>query len=237
MTSEHIVKAFDDQLKRLNNVIAEMGGLAELQLSEAIVAMLRRDTERALRVTATDVRIDEMEAAVDQQALSILALRQPMARDLREIIGALKTSAMLERIGDYAKNVAKRTVVLAEMPPIASVQTVARLGNLALELLKDVLDAYISRDSDKAQALRLRDKEVDALYTSIFRELLTYMMEDPRSITSCTHLLFIAKNFERIGDHTTNIAEVVAFLVEGRAPLDERPKDDASSFTVVQPRP
>ncbi len=237
MTSEHIVKAFDDQLKRLNNVIAEMGGLAELQLSEAIVAMVRRDTERALRVTGTDVRIDEMEAAVDQQALSILALRQPMARDLREIIGALKTSAMLERIGDYAKNVAKRTVVLAEMPPIASVQTVARLGNLALELLKDVLDAYLSRDSDKAQSLRLRDKEVDALYTSIFRELLTYMMEDPRSITSCTHLLFIAKNFERIGDHTTNIAEVVAFLVEGRAPLDERPKDDASSFTVVQPRP
>ncbi len=237
MTSEHIVKAFDDQLKRLNNVIAEMGGLAELQLSEAIVAMVRRDTERALRVTGTDVRIDEMEAAVDQQALSILALRQPMARDLREIIGALKTSAMLERIGDYAKNVAKRTVVLAEMPPLASVQTVARLGNLALELLKDVLDAYLSRDSDKAQALRLRDKEVDALYTSIFRELLTYMMEDPRSITSCTHLLFIAKNFERIGDHTTNIAEVVAFLVEGRAPLDERPKDDTSSFTVVQPHP
>lgn len=236
MSSEHIVKAFDEQLKRLDNIIAEMGGLAELQLSEAILAMVRRDTERALKVTGTDARIDEMEAAVDQQAISMLALRQPMAKDLREIIGALKTSAMLERIGDYAKNVAKRTVVLVEMPPVPSAQTVARLGNLALELVKDVLDAYLSRDSDKAQALRMRDKELDALYTSIFRELLTYMMEDPRSITSCTHLLFIAKNFERIGDHATNIAEVVNFLVEGRIPLDERPKEDASSFTVVQPQ-
>jgi len=142
---------------------------------------------------------------------------------------------MLERIGDYAKNVAKRTAVLVEMPPVPSAQTAARLGVLAQQMIKDVLDAYIARDADKAEIVRNRDKELDALYTSIFRELLTYMMEDPRSITACTHLLFIAKNIERIGDHATNIAEVVVFLVHGRPPIDQRPKDDITSFTVLQP--
>jgi phosphate transport system protein len=235
MTSEHIVKSYDEQLRRLENLIAEMGGLAEVQLSEAIAAITRREVDQAARVAATDSRIDELERQVDQQVVGMLALRQPMAQDLREIIGALKAANMLERIGDYAKNVAKRTVALAEMPPVPSAQTAARLGHLAQDMIKDVLDAYIARDVDKAEAVRRRDNELDSLYTSIFRELLTYMMEDPRSITACTHLLFIAKNFERIGDHATNIAEVVEFLVKGTLQFEERPKEDASSFTVVQP--
>ncbi len=236
MASEHIVKSFDDQLKRLENLIAEMGGLAEMQLAEAIEAMSLRDLERAARITAGDQRIDDLEMLVDQEAISLLALRQPMARDLREIVGALKAASMLERIGDYAKNVAKRTAVLVEMPPVPSAQTVVRLGSLAQEMIKDVLDAYIARDAEKAESVRHRDKELDALYTSIFRELLTYMMEDPRSITACTHLLFIAKNIERIGDHATNIAEVVVFLVHGHTPTDQRPKDDITpSFTLLQP--
>ncbi|MBK8175052.1 MAG: phosphate signaling complex protein PhoU [Rhodospirillales bacterium] len=233
MTSEHIVKSFDDQLKRLENLIAEMGGLAEVQLAKAIDAMSKRDLERAARITADDQRIDDLELLVDQEAVAMLALRQPMAKDLREIIGALKTAGMLERVGDYAKNVAKRTAALVEMPPVPSAQTVVRLGKLAQEMIKDVLDAYIARDLEKAELVRQRDKELDALHTSIFRELLTYMMEDPRNITACTHLLFIAKNIERVGDHATNIAEVVGFLVHGRAPSDERPKDDVTSFTVL----
>jgi phosphate transport system protein len=234
MTSEHIVKSFDDQLKRLENLIAEMGGMAEVQLAAAIDAMSRRDLERAARITAADQRIDDLEALVDQEVVAMLALRQPMAKDLREIVGALKAASMLERIGDYAKNVAKRTAALVEMPPVPSAQTVVRLGKLAQEMIKDVLDAYIARDADKADRVRQRDKELDALHTSIFRELLTYMMEDPRNITACTHLLFIAKNIERIGDHATNIAEVVVFIVHGRS-SGQRPKEDVTSFTVVQP--
>ena len=235
MGSEHIVKSFDDQLKRLENLIAEMGGLAEVQLAEAIGAMKARDLERAARITTADQKIDDLEVLVDQEAVAMLALRQPMARDLREIVGALKAASMLERVGDYAKNVAKRTAALVEMPPVPSAQTVVRLGYVAQEMIKDVLDAYIARDPDKAELVRNRDKELDALHTSIFRELLTYMMEDPRNITACTHLLFIAKNIERIGDHATNIAEVVLFIVHGRSPSEQRPKDDVTSFTVVQP--
>jgi len=235
MASDHIVKSFDEELKRLENLIAEMGGLAEVQLADAIEAMSKRDLEQAERITAADQRIDDLELLVDQEAIALLALRQPMAMDLREIVGALKAAGMLERIGDYAKNVAKRTAVLVEMAPVPSAQTVVRLGGLAQEMIKDVLDAYIARDADKAELVRQRDKELDALHTSIFRELLTYMMEDPRSITACTHLLFIAKNIERIGDHATNIAEVVEFLVNGRVPADERIKEDVASFTLIKP--
>jgi len=235
MTSDHIVKSFDDQLNRLEHTIAEMGGLAESQLTEAIDALLKRDSDKAAQVAAADARIDDMETEVDQLAVNLLALRQPMASDLRAIVCALKTSAIIERIGDYAKNVAKRTAALAEVPPVPPAFPVARLGRVAQEMIKDVLDAYVSRDVEKADMVRERDKELDTLYTSIFRELLTYMMEDPRNITSCTHLLFVAKNIERIGDHTTNIAENVHFLVHGRFPLDERQKDDSSSFAVVRP--
>ena len=233
MNSEHIVRSFDDQLRRLENLIAEMGGLAEAQLADAIDAMSKRDLEKAARITADDQRIDDLEMLVDQEAIAMLALRQPMAKDLREIVGALRAASMLERIGDYAKNVAKRTAALVETPAVPSAQTVVRLGMLAQEMIKDVLDAYIARDAEKADLVRQRDKELDALHTSIFRELLTYMMEDPRNITACTHLLFIAKNIERIGDHATNIAEVVIFVVQGRTPGDQRPKEDVTSFTVL----
>lgn len=235
MASDHIVKSFDDQLNRLNNVIAEMGGLAEIQLSEAMEALKRRDTEKAIEVASGDQRIDDLESEVDHLAVSLLALRQPMATDLREVIGALKVSSMIERVGDYAKNVAKRTSALAEVPPVPSAFTVARLGRLTQEMFKEALDSYISRDLVKSDITRNRDEEADALYTSIFRELLTYMMEDPRNITSCTHLLFVAKNLERVGDHATNIAEMTHFLVHGKAPEGERANNDESSFTVVRP--
>jgi phosphate transport system protein len=235
MTSQHIVKSFDEQLNKLDNTIAEMGGLAEHQLAEAIDALVRRDVEKAAAVAAADIRIDRLESIVDQNAVALLALRQPMATDLRMVISALKTSGIIERIGDYAKNVAKRTLVLAELPPVPPGASIARLGALAQRMFKDVLDAYSARDVEKADLVRLRDKEVDALYTSIFRELLTYMMEDPRNITPCTHLLFIAKNMERVGDHATNIAENIHYMVRGEVFSEERPKSDESAFAVVTP--
>ncbi len=235
MTTEHIVKSFDEELNRLDGIIAEMGGLAEAQLADAIEVLATRDAEKASRVVTNDKRIDTLESEVDAQAQRMLALRQPMADDLRVVIVALKTSAVIERIGDYAKNVAKRTVALAQMPPIGPSRTIARMGRLVQEMIKNVLDAYLARDLAKADDVRVRDEEVDALYTSVFRELLTYMMEDPRNITPCTHLLFAAKNIERIGDHATNIAENVHFLITGEVLEDDRPKGDATSFTVVQP--
>jgi len=235
MPSEHIVKSFDEALNRLDNIIAEMGGLAEAQLAEAIDVLVRRDGERAARIVDADSRIDALENEVDHQAVALLALRQPMADDLRVVISALKTSGIIERIGDYAKNVAKRTMTLSQLPPMSAAFTVARLGRLSQEMVKEVLDAYVARDVEKAELVRQRDEEVDALYTSLFRELLTYMMEDPRNITPCTHLLFVAKNLERIGDQATNIAEHVVFLVGGRTLAEDRPKGDNSSFTVVGP--
>ena len=235
MAMDHTVKSFDEQLNRLHNKIAEMSGLAEHQLAEAISALVHRDGERAAVVAGGDTRIDALENEVDHLAVLLIALRQPMGEDLRCVIAGLKNAAIIERIGDYAKNVAKRTGALVEMPPMPPATTVARLGNLAQAMIKDVLDAYLERDAEKAEMVRRRDAEVDALYTSIFRELLTYMMEDPRNITACTHLLFIAKNIERIGDHATNIAENVIFLVDGKAPTDQRTKGDQSSYTVIAP--
>ncbi len=233
---EHTVRSFDEKLNQLDSAIAEMGGLVEHQLARALDALLRRDAERAAQVTASDGGIDRREQEVDQHVIALLALRQPMAADLRTVISALKTAAILERIGDYAKNVAKRTAALAEMPPVPPATTVVRLGGLVQAMLTDVLDAYGTRDVEKAEQIRDRDAEVDALYTSLFRELLTYMMEDPRNITACTHHLFIAKNLERVGDHATNIAENLLFLVRGRQTLSERPKNDESSYTVLAPR-
>lgn len=235
MASEHTVKAFDEQLKRLDHLIAEMGGLAETQLANAIEALIKRDSESASRVVGIDMRLDELELEVDHHTVMLLALRQPMASDLREIIAALKTANILERIGDYAKNVAKRTGTLVEMPPVPPSLTIGRLGRLAQEMVKDVLDAYLARDVEKANMVRERDKELDALYTSLFRELLTYMMEDPRNITACTHLLFVAKNLERVGDHATNIAEITHFLVKGTVPTTQRPQDDETYFAVAEP--
>ncbi len=233
--SEHIVKSFDDELKQLNQVIAQMGGLAEAQLQMAIDALARRDTATAQEAVASDARINQLETQVDAMAVRMLALRQPMAQDLREVVAALKISGAIERIGDYAANVAKRVLTLSQLPPVRPLHAIPRMGRLTQELLKEVLDAYIEHDAEKAVRVWERDEEVDEMYTSLFRELLTYMMEDPRNITPCTHLLFIAKNIERIGDHATNIAETIHFLVRGKPLEAVRPKGDKSSFAVVTP--
>lgn len=231
---EHIVSSFEKELKGLDNMIARMGGLAESQLANAIDALVTRDGHRAAEIVTGDKQIDILEEQLADQTIRMLALRQPMADDLRAVIVALKVSSLIERIGDYGKNVAKRTVALSQTPPIEATKTIRTMGNLVQDMIKDVLDAYIHRDVQRADDVRLKDEEVDHLHTSLFRELLTYMMEDPRNITTCTHLMFVAKNIERIGDHATNIAENIHFLVTGHVPEDERPKEDNSSYTVVR---
>jgi phosphate transport system protein len=233
--ADHIVKSFDNELNDLNIALAQMGGLVEAQVADAIKALIKRDTELAARVVSQDKRVDAFEDEVDSRSVRLLALRQPMAEDLRIVIVALKVSADLERIGDYAKNVAKRTTALIEHPAPTSIHTVRRMATIAQGMIKSVLDAYADRDEAKARDVIARDEEVDALHTSLFRDLLTYMMEDPRNITPCTHLLFIAKNIERIGDHATNIAENVLFLVSGELVTGERQKDDAASVVSVTP--
>jgi phosphate transport system protein len=233
MSSEHIVKSFDDELKRLSQMVAQMGGLAEAQLQTAIEALVGRDAEQAASVVQSDARIDQIERQIGAQTIRMLALRQPMARDLREVIAALKISSDIERIGDYAANVAKRAIALTQSPPMRPVGGIARMGRLVQQIIKETLDAYSAHDAEKAVAAWKRDQEVDDMYNSIFRELLTYMMEDPRNIGPSTHLVFIAKNIERIGDHTTNVAEIVHFLVRGEDIAETRPKNDKTSFTVV----
>ena len=235
MASEHIIKSYDEELDRLNRIIVEMGGLAETQLAAAIEAVVRRDAELAANVIEGDHKVDQLERELDSLAVRLLALRQPMARDLREIVVALKIASDLERICDYAANVAKRSIALSQAPPIQPVYALPRMGRLALLLVKDVIDAYVERDPDKALAVWNRDEELDEMYASIFREFLTYMMEDPRNIGACTHLLFMAKNIERIGDHATNIAENLYYLVHGTPLTQARPKGDNSSIQVVAP--
>jgi phosphate transport system protein len=236
MATEHIIKSYDEELRRLNNTITQMGGLGESQLAAAIEAVVKRDSELAARVVEGDARVDQLEREVDGLVVRLLALRQPMARDLREILAALRIASDLERICDYAANVAKRSIVLNQSPPVKPVYTLPRMVRLAQALTKDVLDAYVARDADKALVVWARDEELDEMYSSLFRELLTYMMEDPRNITACTHLLFMAKNVERIGDHATNIAETVYFLVNGTPLTQMRPKRDNSAETIIAPR-
>ena len=236
MPTDHIVKSFDNELQQLDNCIAQMGGLAEAQLADAMGALVKRDTELAERIAAKDERIDALEHEVHERIVRLLALRQPMARDLRAVVAALRIATDIERIGDYAKNVAKRTIALTDAPPQSATLTIARLGKLVQGMIKNVLDAYIERDVDKAADVRRADQEVDQLHTSLFRELLTYMMEDPRNITSCTHLLFVAKNVERVGDHATNIAEAVHFLVRGEEP-EARAKIDQASIAALDTKP
>tara|TARA_A100001037_G_scaffold166416_2_gene149684 strand:+ start:3092 stop:3808 length:717 start_codon:yes stop_codon:yes gene_type:complete len=230
MQHEHTVKSFDDELKQLDSMIAEMGGMAEANLAGAVDAMVRRDTESALVIKKADKKIDALEIEIDDHAVRILALRQPMADDLRAVIVALKTAAVIERIGDFAKNIAKRTQALSQCPDLGAAKTIKRMAGMAQNMMTDVLDAYVTRDADKADEVRLRDEELDSLYTSLFRELLTYMMENPKNITASTHLMFAAKNIERIGDHATNIAENVHFLVHGQMPEEPRPKGDGSVY-------
>jgi len=236
MVSEHTVKSFDEELNLLDSKIAEMGGLVEAQVAEAIKALVTRDGDLATRVMVQDKRIDELEHQINVLTVRMLARRQPMADDLRTAIAALKIATDLERIGDYAVNLSKRILVLTQAAPMVSVPTIARMGRLVQGMIKNVLDSYVNRDADKAVDVRNQDRDVDQLHTSLFRELLTYMMESPQNITPCTHLLFVAKNIERMGDHATNIAENVVFMIRGEAPTDRRPTgDDSSSVTLVKP--
>jgi phosphate transport system protein len=232
MGSEHTVRSFDEELKQLTMTISRMGGLAEAQISGAIQAIIKRDAELAATVVEGDRKIDDFEREIDDRAVHMLALRQPMAGDLRAIVGALRIAADVERIADYAANVAKRAIALSQMAPVRPVHQLPRMGRIVQDMMNDVLDAYLERDVEKAIAVWNRDEELDEMYSSLFRELLTYMMEDPRNITASTHLLFIAKNIERIGDHVTNIAETVHFLVTGEPLRDARPKGDFTSFVT-----
>jgi len=237
MSSEHLIKGYDEELRRLNNIITEMGGLTESQLATAIDAVVERDSELAASVVEADAQVDQLQRELDNLALRLLALRQPVARDLREIFSALKIASDLERMCDYAANIAKRSIALDLAPPAQPVYALPRMAHLAQVLVKDVIDAYVARDADKAYAVWMRDEELDEMYASLFRELLTYMMEDPRNIGPSTHLLFMAKNIERIGDHATNIAEDLYYLVHGIPLTQKRPKGDTSSLNVVQPGP
>jgi len=231
--TEHTVKSFGEQLEALSALVAQMGGLAEAQFAAAIEAIARRDSVAAERAVGGDARIDEIQQEIEERALKLLALRQPMAVDLRETLAAIKTAGELERIGDLAKNIAKRALVLNREPPIRLTQSLARMGKAAQNQLKQVLDAFTSRNAEEAEAVCNRDGEIDEIYNSLFRALLTYMMEDPRTIGLCTHLLFVAKNIERCGDHCTNIAEVVYHMVRAGHLANNRPKADTTSETAV----
>src|SRR5213075_2299397 len=221
-------------LQELARLVAEMGGLAEKQVADAVDALAQRDIDRAQRTVAADPEIDALQAEIEEKAVLTIARRQPMAVDLREIVGALRVSNDLERIGDLAKNIAKRVIAIgSEFHPHKVIRGVEHMADLVLTQLKDVLDAYARQDVTKALAVWRSDEAVDAVNNSLFRELLTYMMEDPRNITFCTHLLFCAKNIERMGDHATNIAETVHYIVEGRSLPDERPKNDLTSLAKL----
>lgn len=228
---EHTVKSFSEELASLSAAVAHMGGLAEQQLAQAVQAISRRDSGLAEKTIADDTLIDELEVQIETDSVRVLALRQPMAQDLREVVSAVKISSDLERVGDLSKNIAKRTLLLNKEEPVRLTKGSTHMGRMVLTQLKDVLDAFSSRDAEKALAVWGRDEEIDELYNSLFRELLTYMMEDPRTIGSCAHLLFVAKNLERIGDHATNVAEIVYYLVVGKRLDDERPKGDMPPLT------
>jgi len=227
MQSVHIMSAYDEELKYLSKRIAAMGGHAERMVEQAVAALVNADPGLAQKVIRDDAVLDDGQREIDDKAIIIIAKRQPMATDLREIVGAIRISADLERVGDLGKNVAKRVVAVIDgRQPTSLFRGLEALANLALTQLKEVLDVYASRSVDKIGFVRDRDDQIDAMYTSLFRELLTYMMEDPRNITPCTHLLFCAKNIERIGDHATNIAETIYYIVTGDQMPAERPKGD-----------
>ncbi len=234
--TDHIVSSFDQEQEDLRRGIAEMGGVAEKMLADATVALVRRDTALAQAVITADKRLDTLQREIEERSILLIAKRQPLAIDLRETVAGIRVCGDLERVGDLAKNIAKRVVAISDQnQPQKIVVGVEHMSELVQEQLKDVLDAYASRDIKAAREVWERDNAVDALYNSLFRELLTYMMEDPRNISFCTHLLFCAKNVERIGDHTTNIAETIEYLVTGETPAGERPKNDASNYATVAP--
>jgi phosphate transport system protein len=230
MTNSHIFSVYDEELKYLARRIAEMGGLAEQMLADAVRALVSSDAALAQKVISNDVILDNAEREITDKAIVTIARRQPVADDLREIIGSIRIAADLERVGDLGKNTAKRVIAIQHTGvPRPLARGLEHLSELASAQLKDVLDVYTTRSAEKAQMIRDRDEEIDAMYTSLFREMLTYMMEDPRTISSCTHLLFCAKNIERIGDHATNIAETIYYMKTGSQPSGERPKDDNTS--------
>ena len=226
MSGKHIVKAFDEDLRNISSRIAEMGGLAEEQLGSAIEALRNRDSELAAEIIHADKRLDRMEVQLERSSVEVMALRQPMAADLREVVAALKIASALERIGDLAKNVAKRTLILNQSPPLRVISSIVRMGKQTQTLTAEALDAYTARDTALAVSVWKRDIEIDEMHNSIFRELITYMMEDPRTIGLCSQLLFVTKNFERIGDHTTFIAEMTYYAVEGQTIGEDRPKSN-----------
>jgi phosphate transport system protein len=232
--SEHIAKAFDTDLQDLNRMVAEMGGLAEREIADCVQALTRRDTVLARKLIATDAQVDVLQREIEERAILTIARRQPMAVDLREVVSALRVASEIERIGDLAKNIGKRVLDLnGEYPSLKLIRGVEHMGSLVLTQLKRVLDAYAARDVDEAMEVWRRDEEIDAMCVSLFRELLTYMMEDPRSISFCIHLLFSAKNIERMGDHATNIAETVHYMIKGEPLALERPKADTTSFSPI----
>jgi phosphate transport system protein len=235
MMNEHTAKAFDVDLQDLSRMVAEMGGLAEKQIADSVDALAKRDAERARRVIGADAAIDSLQREIEERSVLTIARRQPMAVDLREIVSALRIANDLERIGDLAKNIAKRVVpITADFHPQKLIRGVEHMAALVLAQLKQVLDSYAGHDLEKALAVWNGDEEIDAMCTSLFRELLTYMMEDPRHITFCIHLMFSAKNIERMGDHATNIAETVYFMVHGRPIVDERPKGDTLAALAAE---
>ena len=235
MSDPHTVKAFDHDLQELSRMIAEMGGMAEKQVADAVDALARRDSTLAQRVAAADASIDTLQRELEEKAVLTIARRQPVASDLREVVGTLRIAGDLERIGDLAKNIAKRVLALGgEFPPPKLIRGVEHMTDLLLAQLKQVLNAYARRSNEEAMAVWRADEEIDAVCTSVFRELLTYMMEDPRNISFCIHLLFCAKNIERMGDHATNIAETVHYVIEGRPLTDQRPKGDTTGFASMR---
>ncbi|MEQ8387212.1 MAG: phosphate signaling complex protein PhoU [Alphaproteobacteria bacterium] len=233
MSQDHIVKSYDEELNVLDDTLARMGGLAESQIAGALQAIVKRDSELGQRIVAGDQKIDELENEIDAMGIRLLALRQPMAKDLRNIVAAVRIAGDLERVADHAANIAKRAAPLSRVPELAPVGSVPRLSQMVQGMIKDVLDAYRTRDITKARAVWRKDSELDDMYMSLFRELLTYMMEDPRNIGPCLHVVFIAKNIERIGDHATNIAEAILYMVEGHLMTEARPKGKQPDIEVT----
>lgn len=236
MVSEHTAKAFDADLQELSRLVAEMGGLAERQIVDSVDALVRRDVVLGKQVVGLDSDIDKLQRDIEERAVLTIARRQPMAVDLREIVGSLRVATDLERIGDLAKNIGKRVAQLdGDFNPLKLIRGLEHMTTLVQSQLKSVLDAYAAHDLPAAMEVWKGDEEVDAICTSLFRELLTYMMEDPRNISFCIHLMFCAKNIERIGDHATNIAETVFYMIEGQQISDKRPKGDMTAFAALAP--
>jgi phosphate transport system protein len=236
MASEHTAKAFDSDLHELTRLVAEMGGLVERMITDSVEALIRRDIALGKRVVASDIEIDSLQRVIEERAVQAIARRQPMAVDLREIVGAMRMATDLERIGDLAKNMGKRVAALENVQPQKLIRGLKHMTELVLSQVKSVLDAYATHDLPAAMNVWRSDEEVDAICTSLFRELLIYMMEDPRNISFGIHLMFCAKNIERIGDHATNVGETIFYIIEGQQIMDNRPKRDVTTtFATTVP--